>query len=727
MSHLCTKLTLIAALLTSSLLQQASAEDRYGLLVGCTVYPNLNEKFHLIGPANDVVLAREMLVKRFEFPDENVITLADTMEKEELMPTRANIAREWEALAAKAKAGDQVFVLMAGHGTQAPMKDIPGNTEADGLDEMFLPRDVGPWDDSVGEVTNGIKDDDIKGWVAAIQNKGAHLWIIVDACHSGTMTRDLGDEVKRELRPDALGVPQKVIDEIAEKHAGGAKKKNESQIFSSGQTRALNAEPDDGPVLVALYAAQSIEPTVEKRLPIRGDNRQYFGLLTYTMNEILSTAESKLTYRELVQKIHKKYVGMGRVSPTPVLEGNGLDREVLGFETLPDRPSISLSGSRFRGYNIDAGSLNGLTVNSILAVFPDAGAADADKAIGYVKVLDKDFQTTSAKVEPVEYGGLEAPKLKSGLRCKAVYVDFGDQRLRVAVGAETDIEEPVPDDLRAPLLEALSTFVADNSHLVEAVEDPRDAQWLLSYDSLAARKLYLTPVSGWAGEQDGELPPLFGPAPTGDELQEWLSKALSRMARVNQLLGITNGAAGQAWEEDGSLEVEIRIFKSRRDRQGEIVPFGATGIKLYNGDRIGFKVKNTSDKPLDVTMLMVDSAYGIAPLYPSTGQVNRLFPGNQVVRTGVISATTTGLEHLLVVATKAKPVDEPTNFSFLAQPSIERSRALGGKGMESALGKVFQNSLFGEGGTRGASSSDISTYVLRTLSWRTMKGKREAE
>ncbi len=707
---------------------QGRAQDgngKYALLVGCTIYPNLEEKFHLVGPANDVVLGKEMLVKRFGFPEENVVVLADIVGSDDHMPTKANIEREWKALAEKASKGDQVFVLMAGHGTQAPMKE-DDDSEADGLDEMFLPRDVGPWDDTVGEVQNGIKDDDIKAWIAAIRAKGANLWVIVDACHSGTMTRDLGDEVKRELRPDALGIPQAVMDAAKTTAPPGAKKKGESQLFDKAQTRALGPDDEDEPVLVALYAAQSVEPTVEKRLPRRGDDRKYYGLLTYTMNQVMAQSESKMTYRELVQKIHKQYVTWGRVSPTPVLEGNGIDREVLGLEEFPDRPSILIGGSRLRGYKIDAGALSGLTKGSILAVYPEAGAADADDPIGHVRILDEEFEPISAKIEPIEYAGLEAPSLKSGQRCKAVYVDFGDQRLRLSVDARTDIDEELPTTMHAGILARVKTWLADHKNLVAVVDDPKEADWLLQLNSFAEKQLFLTPVSGWAGEQEGSLPPLFGPAPKGEEFQEWFVNSLTRIARVQSLLGVSGGASSE-WDNDPSLEVELRLFKGRRDRVGEVLRFDQGGIKLYNGDRIGFRVKNASEGPMDVTMLLIDSGFGISPLYPAEGQVNRLYPGNQVVRSGEIGTSTIGLEHLLVVGVKAKPVDEPTNFSFLAQPTIERSRALGGKGLGSPLGKIFQNSLFGEGGTRGASSSDVASFIMKTMSWQTMPETRPEE
>ena len=46
-----------------------------------------------------------------------------------------------------------------------------------------------PLDETVGHVENAIVDDEIRIWVSAIRATGALVWVIVDTCHAGTMTR----------------------------------------------------------------------------------------------------------------------------------------------------------------------------------------------------------------------------------------------------------------------------------------------------------------------------------------------------------------------------------------------------------------------------------------------------------------------------------------------------------------------------------------------------------
>src|SRR5262245_59571847 len=119
---------------------------RHALLVGVTRYPALPPKFQLEGPANDVELLRRTLGERFGFPAADIVILTEPG-RPQRRPTRSNIQREFRRLAAAARPGDQVVILLSGHGSQQPESDPPDpvHPEADGLDETFLPADVGPW------------------------------------------------------------------------------------------------------------------------------------------------------------------------------------------------------------------------------------------------------------------------------------------------------------------------------------------------------------------------------------------------------------------------------------------------------------------------------------------------------------------------------------------------------------------------------------------------------
>ena len=101
---------------------------------------------------------------------------------------------------------------------------------------------------------------------------------------------------------------------------------------------------------------------------------EYHGLLTYTLVDVLTkSAESNapLTYRDLVRRLQTQYAGRPQGSPTPLVEGKGQDRIVLGTEQ-PARSPLVLTREGDE-YKVNAGDLYGLTPQSILAVESSAG------------------------------------------------------------------------------------------------------------------------------------------------------------------------------------------------------------------------------------------------------------------------------------------------------------------------------------------------------------------
>src|SRR5437660_12600095 len=100
------RITILGVLLVTAApcaAQKAAPAKGHALLVGCSHYPNLEERYQLKGPANDVLLMRDLLVKQFGFAAENIALLAEHAGKDRL-PTRANIEKEFRRLGEVAKA-----------------------------------------------------------------------------------------------------------------------------------------------------------------------------------------------------------------------------------------------------------------------------------------------------------------------------------------------------------------------------------------------------------------------------------------------------------------------------------------------------------------------------------------------------------------------------------------------------------------------------------------------
>jgi uncharacterized caspase-like protein len=157
----------------------ARAADR-ALLIAASDY----EGRPLQGPANDAALLYHALRARGIDPAQ-IRLLADRLPASDQgpvptgRPTRAAILAAFDELAKEARPGDTVFIAMSGHGTQAPARDPA--SEPDGLDELFLPIDVGRWDQSKNEVSNALRDDEIGERLERITAAGAFVWILIDS------------------------------------------------------------------------------------------------------------------------------------------------------------------------------------------------------------------------------------------------------------------------------------------------------------------------------------------------------------------------------------------------------------------------------------------------------------------------------------------------------------------------------------------------------------------
>lgn len=127
---------------TLPLLAQTQTPTRRAALVGCGKYEYLPITYTLHGPPNDVALFEQTLTSRLGVPAENIRVLTDDR-GEENQPRRDTIVQAMQQLIERTQSGDQVLLLLAGHGSRQP--DDNGD-ERDGWDEVFLPSDVRKWE-----------------------------------------------------------------------------------------------------------------------------------------------------------------------------------------------------------------------------------------------------------------------------------------------------------------------------------------------------------------------------------------------------------------------------------------------------------------------------------------------------------------------------------------------------------------------------------------------------
>ncbi len=624
-----------AVLACWALAAPVAARDNHALLVGVSTYETLDERFWLVGPANDVALVRSYLKTNphVPFAPENITVLADGVEG---TPTLAAIRAAMKDLAAKVGPDDFVYLHFSGHGTQAPA--TADETELDGLDELFLPIDIGPWNDTVGAVENALVDDEIGQMIGAIRSRGATVWAVFDSCHSGTVTRAVGgDDVRlRRLSPEALGIPE-----------------------AETALRSVAAGPESGadPVtakggFVAFYAAQTTETTPEKRLPRGMPGRKSHGVFTFTLFEALA-ANPGVTYRQLAQDVLRRYAVGNLARSTPLFEGD-LDLAVFGTEggdPVRQWPLKITDGL----ITIPAGHLHGIEDGMTLAILETAADPD-DAAIGMLKV---DFaETFLSELKPTDIAVEDIPRgaharLTSGTTRFGLTVALPDASSPLAAPLAAALASGTEAELFGERVRFLPADTEADLVLTEA-EDPGTVLVLPATGVLTRADMRLTPRI----RTDGKTPL---------ELADVLADTLQAIARVQNLLKLGSAFAGDALAVDVALQT--RSPSQRRLIDLETVPVPT----LVPDDEVHALIRNHEEFPVDLNVLYVGSDYSITHMYSG-----RLQPGDRL-KQGLLRITDDafGRDRLVVLLTPAGRGKSVEDLGFLAQKELPALRAVG--------------------------------------------------
>jgi hypothetical protein len=689
---------LLTLLLVFACISPARAE-RFALLVGVSNYPALDPKLHLEGPRNDIPLIRSVLDRR-GFKPQQVTMLADGVSGAG-DPTRAAILGELDRIASSSKSGDFVFLYFAGHGSQMPAdRNNPKvRSKPDGLHEIFLPRDVGKWEDKAGTVQNAILDDEFVERLDKMLAKGVFVWAVFDACHSATLMRGVADdEVKyRQVSPLSLGIPAARLDAAAADEVrtrGGPPSQPEPPIPAPTASSGTGAGG-----YVAFYAAQTTETTPEMRLPLGHPQRKPYGLFGFTVADALGSTEG-VSYRQLGQHVLQRYAAQNVASPTPMFTGSHLDAPIFGTEGGVAVRQWPIETEK--GLTIPAGVLNQLAAGDVLALVASPLAKPGD-VIGYVKV-DK-AEVLNATLVPVAYNdkpALDLAKLPPGAFARQISSQLN---LKLRISAPSKGNSPAQQKLQAA---------------IDAVqkEKPRgvDLQWVAADQELDLR-MVIEDGQVWLVSPAGQL------IKTGanktlsikidqPEFQAKLVDTLQRIGKAVNLLRISSQLEGTAAARN--METSIAIKK----KDGSKPP--ATGVPvLLDGDVVELTIKNKGRAAVDITALYVDGDYGIGVLYPyQPGASNRIEAGATDTIKIDIHDDTTGMERLLLIAVEARAGADRYDFSFMAQARLERTRGTEEAG--DAVTDAFLAAGFGEEEgtrTRGAKPQLPGRTEMRVFQW----------
>jgi len=685
--------------LADPLLAAEGGRRHLALLVGCTQYQN-EYLPALYGPENDVKRFCDLLLAseaELGFTKADIQCLAGWPDDPAGRPTHANIVAAFQRLIDQSDSGKQIVILMAGHGVQVPISDRDdsldaGHSEPDGMDEVFLPADVGSWREPDG-LDRAIRDDQIAQWLDAMRDRGADVWIIFDCCHSGSMSRGSEQlERPRGVRPQALGIPD---DAIARgwRLASTAPTAERTRGTSALEKSMLQLTPRLGErskgSLVAFYAAQPWETAPELPLPegVAPVQEHYCGLLSYTLAESLLQVKRPMSYRDLARRIVARYrADRHSRPPTPVFEGD-LDRRVLGIERWPSAQIVLQH--RDGQLQLSGGALLGLTPGSILAVQPPMGNAErADTVLGYVRVVS--VTPVTAEVVPSEFNGhaaVPAADLPELSCCQLISREFGDMRITVAVPEITSRQptgQPIPQSLIPRTLESMPDEVRA---LINVVKDEDQAEWVLCqttpeqarerYGLQLKRDSVLLLQAGNRSQPTRHSPPtdpfrqatatrkIGGRYPSNDarHLAAALARDLPKIFRWQNIWRIAGTMPDGSESDRGRLRLDVVKLKHARDQSGG-EPLDESFVRP--GQVLEYRFENDSDDDLWVTALFLDANFGIEVYRSGSLRSGRDWRPIRVM----ITDEAVGPEGIVVFATPISVCRQEPAFSFLEQQPL---------------------------------------------------------
>ena len=177
---------IIHIIIVCLLIPTISLATKRALIIGIADYP-INSGWIPLSSGNDIILLKKT------FADiGNIHSVINNQ------ATKRGIVKNLNTLIEETQAGDTILIHFSGHGQQMLTSD---SSEADRLDEAFIPYDALKTKTHVYTGQNHLTDNELSTYVNEIRKKaGVNGMVIVsiDACHSGNMDRNTNETTEKK-------------------------------------------------------------------------------------------------------------------------------------------------------------------------------------------------------------------------------------------------------------------------------------------------------------------------------------------------------------------------------------------------------------------------------------------------------------------------------------------------------------------------------------------------
>ncbi|HYN22637.1 MAG TPA: caspase family protein [Thermoanaerobaculia bacterium] len=341
----------------------STPQNRWALVIGIDQYPLFPPQSQLDGCVRDATEVARVLAERFGFPRRQMTVLLNEQ------ATQEAIQGAMTELAGKVGKGDAVVIHYSGHGSQRPAP-AENRDEPDRLEETLVPHDSG---------RNGHPNRDIPGaqihtWLREVMEKTPYVTLLLDCCHSGTVTRKVDEEMRapkvRQVPPDSRRPPASKLPRLRDATGGPAS-------FAR---------------YVVLAACRNKESAFEKSV----DGGSH-GALTFNLLQELSTLAPGAcpTYRDVFEPVSLR-VQTEFPSQKPQLEGSA-DRELFGLAELAPAQYVPVRERLGDRIVLAAGATCGLQEGARWTIYPPQ-AKEGAQPIGRVEIVEVRAVTATARI-----------------------------------------------------------------------------------------------------------------------------------------------------------------------------------------------------------------------------------------------------------------------------------------------------------------------------------------
>lgn len=577
----------------------------YAVLVGLDVYPPPVRS--LQGCKNDANAMKSYLENRFPKDQLSIKTLFDKD------ATRLNILQTIEGHLGQAGKDDIALFYYAGHGSQEPANEAFWMIEPDKKNETLVCYD--------SRVEDGmdLADKELITTIDCVAEKCENVVVIIDACHSGGIMRDVDNETEtrgcdEDTRADAANYRPRPLSSYCLRTTSST----EARAVLTGESKLVIPNPRH------VTFSGSLPTQTSKETTFGGLRR---GVFTFSLIKTLEENPYPMTYAELLSRVRALVVNKAndqipqldlenQTDANKIFLGQNKLNQNLGYLLYHDTKNVG-------GWVINAGELLGISLGAVLSVYQSdvQDIRDKSKYAGRVKVMSTTGAT--AIVQPMDFN-LDTTKMYKAI-------------LNTPNARPTNffVQSDNPAYTQKLLLAIKnSPTAAAYLKIVQQAEAAEYVTYCLQNNITIGRKLEGVGANGMPA------------APLTVQLKGYTDENITktvenmeRIARWQSALDLGNPKSqidssqislvvNQEKEDGTRIPINLQTQKNPRTGRLELTPISVS----YKDDnvlpRIRLQVKNNSSQAYFVSLLAFSSQFGILNILKEQSYL--LQPGDEV-------------------------------------------------------------------------------------------------